>query len=46
MRKSITILMTVLALVISADLGAKKTKELIETPASDSRIESTGRTLV
>ena len=46
MRKSITILMTVLALVISADLGAKKTKELIETPASDSRIEYTGRTLV
>lgn len=45
MRKSITILMTVLALVISADLGAKKTKELIETPASDSRIEYTGRTL-
>ena len=38
--------MTVLALVISADLGAKKTKELIETPASDSRIEYTGRTLV
>ncbi len=46
MRKSITIFMAVLGLVISADLGAKKTKELIETPASDSRIEYTGRTLV
>ena len=45
MRRSITILMAVLGLVISADLGAKKTKELIETPASDSRIEYTGRTL-
>ena len=29
MRKSITIFMTFLGLVISADLGAKKTKELI-----------------
>ena len=46
MRKSITILMAVFGLAISADLGAKKTKELIETPASDSRIEYTGRTLV
>ena len=39
MHKSIFILMTVFGLVISGDLEAKKTKELIETPASDTRIE-------
>ena len=38
--------MTVFGLVFSGDLEAKKTKELIETPASDTRIEYTGRTLV
>lgn len=46
MRKSLSIIMTVIALAISADLSAKKTKKIIETPASDSRIEYTGRTLV
>ena len=46
MRKSLSIIMTVLGLVLTADLSAKKTKEIIETPASDSRIEYTGRTLV
>lgn len=46
MRKSLFVIMTVLGLAFSADLSAKKTKELIETPASDSRIEYTGRTLV
>ena len=38
--------MAILGLAFSTDLSAKKTKELIETPASDSRIEYTGRTLV
>ena len=46
MRKSLFVIMAVLGLTFSADLSAKKTKELIETPASDSRIEYTGRTLV
>ena len=46
MYKSLSIIMAVIALTLSADLSAKKTKELIETPASDSRIEFTGRTLV
>ena len=46
MRKSLCIFMAILGLAFSADLSAKKTKELIETPASDSRIEYTGRTLV
>ena len=46
MRKSLSIIMTVLGLAFTADLSAKKTKEIIETPASDSRIEYTGRTLV
>ncbi len=45
MRKSLSIILTVIALTVSADLSAKKAKELIETPASDSRIEFTGRTL-
>ncbi len=46
MRKSLSIIMAVLGLAFSADLSAKKVKEIIETPASDSRIEYTGRTLV
>ena len=46
MRKSLSIILSVIALTVSADLSAKKTKELIETPASDTRIEFTGRTLV
>lgn len=46
MRKTLTVIMSVLTLAFSADLSAKKTKELIETPASDSRIEFTGRTQV
>lgn len=46
MRKSLCIFMAILGLAFSTDLSAKKTKELIETPASDSRIEYTGRTLV
>ena len=46
MNRKTVILMTVLGLIFSTGLQAKKTKELIETPASDSRIEYTGRTLV
>ena len=38
--------MAVLGLAVSTDLSAKKAKTLIETPASDSRIEYTGRTVV
>ena len=45
MHKTLTIIMTLAALSFSADISAKKAKELIETPASDSRIEYTGRTL-
>ena len=45
MRKSLSILLSAIALTVCADLSAKKEKELIETPASDSRIEFTGRTL-
>lgn len=45
MRKSSSIIMAVLGLIFTADLSAKKTKDLIETPAADSRIEYTGRTL-
>ncbi len=45
MKKLLIIIAGVL-MVAGADLSAKKAKELIETPASDSRIEYTGRTLV
>ena len=43
MRNTFLVLMTVIGLITSADLSAKKT---IVTPASDSRIEYTGRVLV
>lgn len=46
MRKSLIIIMMAIGLTTTADLLAKKTKEVIETPASDSRIEFIGRTLV
>ena len=45
MRKSLSIILSIIALTVSADLTAKKDKEIIETPASDARIEFTGRTL-
>ena len=46
MRKTLSILMTVLGLTLAVDSTAKKTKELTETPGSDSHIEYTGRVLV
>ncbi len=46
MHKTFFIILTIIGLTVSADLSAKKAKEIIETPASDSRIEYTGRTLV
>ena len=46
MKKTLTIILAVLGLVASTDLSAKKAKTTIETPASDSRIEYTGRTVV
>lgn len=45
MHRYLTIIMTALALSITAETSAKKAKEITETPASDSRIEYTGRTL-
>ena len=45
MRRSLSIIMAVLGLTLCSDLAAKKAKELVETPASDTRIEFTGRTL-
>ncbi len=44
--KKILIIAACLLTAFGADLTAKRTKELIETPASDSRIEYTGRTVV
>lgn len=46
MRKTFFIILAVLGLALSTDLAARKAKTTIETPASDSRIEYTGRTLV
>ena len=45
MKKIIMILMAGLGLAASTDLSARKVKEYIETPATDTRIEYTGRTL-
>lgn len=45
MRKTLCIILAVFGLVMTTDLSARKAKELKETPASDSRIEYTGRTL-
>lgn len=45
MRKFILTFMAGLSLAAAAEVSAKKAKEYIETPASDSRIEYTGRTL-
>ena len=42
MHKKLSIILTFIALTVTADLSAKKAKEQIETPASDSRIEYTG----
>lgn len=44
MRKILIAIMAVAGLAASADLSAKKDREYTETPASDSRIEYTGRT--
>lgn len=46
MQKTIRIILTLVGLTISIGLSAKKVKEYSETPASDTRIEYTGRTLV
>lgn len=45
MRKTFSILITILSLAIVTEASARKTKELTETPGSDSRIEYTGRVL-
>lgn len=45
MLRKLTIITLALGICISAGASARKAKTLIETPASDSRIEYTGRTL-
>ena len=46
MHKRILLFAAAIVLTLSANLYAKQPKEHIETPASDSRIEYTGRTYV
>ena len=46
MRKSLSILLAIFCLATTVEMSAKKPQVKIETPASDSRIEYTGRTLV
>lgn len=46
MLRKFIVFMTVVTLLSSSELLAKKVKENIETPASDSRIEYTGRVVV
>ena len=45
MHRSLSFIMAVIGLTVGINLSAKKERELIETPASDARIEYTGRTL-
>ena len=45
MNKKLIFFLTVMALAVSTGVQAKKIKEYTETPASDTRIEYTGRTL-
>lgn len=45
MHKSSSLIMAVIGLTVCFNLSAKKEVEVIETPASDARIEYTGRTL-
>ena len=46
MNKSFYFFIAVIALATSIDLSAQKSKSIIETPASDTRIEYTGRTYI
>ena len=46
MHKTSSIILTIIGLTIGIGLSARNTKEYSETPASDTRIEYTGRTLV
>lgn len=46
MYKKLIVFMTVVALLSFSEVSAKKVKQTIETPASDSRIEYTGRIVV
>ena len=46
MNKPLIILTAAILMTFSSGMDAKKTRELTETPASDSRIEYTGRTVV
>lgn len=45
MSRLIKITFLALCLLLATDISAKKSKEYIETPASDTRIEYTGRTV-
>ena len=46
MRKTFIIICTMFSIALGTELSAQKPQNLIVTPASDSRIEYTGRTLV
>ena len=46
MNRCFYALIVLIAQTLSIDLSAQKTKQLIQTPASDTRIEYTGRTFV
>ena len=46
MNKPLIILTAAILMTLSPGMDAKKTRELTETPATDSRIEYTGRTVV
>lgn len=45
MKRTLTIITAVLCMAAASDMSAKKTRQTTETPASDPRIEFTGRIL-
>lgn len=45
MKQTLTIIAAIICMAATSEMSAKKTRQTIETPASDPRIEFTGRTL-
>lgn len=45
MKQTLTIIAAIICMAATSEMSAKKTRQTVETPASDPRIEFTGRTL-
>lgn len=45
MKQTLTIIAAIICMAATSEMSAKKTRQTVETPASDPRIEFTGRTM-